>query len=299
MDLSEHHPFRSAEAKAKFLASYDSIEKRWPVAWESRMVDTSYGQTYVRISGPEAAPLLVLLHGAYVTSLSWAPHIEALSQHYRTFAVDNIYDYGRSVYAQRLTNPGDFVTWLDELFNALALGSDINLMGLSYGGWLTSLYATRYPNRLAKVIIIAPGATVLPVSLKTMLRSALITLPPRYFARSFFSWMFADSLKNTEIGPAPVEEITDGVRLSIKSFKPMRVVMPTVLKDEELQSFKTPALFLVGENEKLYSAHKAVQRLNKLAPQIKTEILPNAGHDLTLIHTELVNRRVLEFLNQS
>jgi len=57
-----------------------------------------------------------------------------------------------------------------------------------------------------------------------------------------------------------------------------------------------PTLFLVGENEKIYSAKKAVQRLNEVAPQIETEVIPNAGHDLTIVQAEMVNRKVLEFL---
>ncbi len=59
-----------------------------------------------------------------------------------------------------------------------------------------------------------------------------------------------------------------------------------------------PALYLVGENEKIYSAQEAVQRLNKVAPHIKTEVIPNAGHDLTIVQAEMVNRKVLEFLKQ-
>ena len=59
-----------------------------------------------------------------------------------------------------------------------------------------------------------------------------------------------------------------------------------------------PTLFLVGENEVIYSGSgaDAVQRLNTVAPQIITEILPDCGHDLTLIQADLLNRRVLEFL---
>jgi pimeloyl-ACP methyl ester carboxylesterase len=66
-----------------------------------------------------------------------------------------------------------------------------------------------------------------------------------------------------------------------------------------LQSISVPALFLVGENEKLYSARKAIHRLNRVAPQIQTEIILNAGHDLTIVQAELVNRKVLEFLKNA
>jgi hypothetical protein len=40
---------------------------------------------------------------------------------------------------------------------------------------------------------------------------------------------------------------------------------------------------------KIYSAHSAVKRLKTVAPQIKTEIIPNAGHDLLWVQTDLVN----------
>ena len=64
MELPAYHPFRSAEAKEEYLALYDRRIKRWPVASETRMIETSHGHTFVRISGPVDAPPLVLLHGA-------------------------------------------------------------------------------------------------------------------------------------------------------------------------------------------------------------------------------------------
>jgi pimeloyl-ACP methyl ester carboxylesterase len=55
-------------------------------------------------------------------------------------------------------------------------------------------------------------------------------------------------------------------------------------------------LFLVGEQEKIYSAGKAVQHLHAVDPRIRAEIIPDAGHDLTVSQPEMVNRKVLEFL---
>jgi uncharacterized protein (UPF0264 family) len=59
------------------------------------------------------------------------------------------------------------------------------------------------------------------------------------------------------------------------------------------------ALFFVGENEKIYTAMKAIQRLNSVDPYIHTEIIPDAGDDLALVQTDMVNRKVLEFLKQA
>jgi hypothetical protein len=49
MEMSVYHPFRSAIAKEKYLKHYDMKTKNWPVASDSRMVETSFGKSFVRI----------------------------------------------------------------------------------------------------------------------------------------------------------------------------------------------------------------------------------------------------------
>ena len=43
---------------------------------------------------------------------------------------------------------------------------------------------------------------------------------------------------------------------------------------------------------------KAVQRLNKVAPSIKTEVILRTGRDLTVVQAQLINSKVLAFLIQ-
>src|SRR4030042_6465296 len=63
-DISEWHPFRSAKAKEEYLKLYAQEAKIWPVASETRMANTSWGEMFVRISGPADGPPPVLLPGA-------------------------------------------------------------------------------------------------------------------------------------------------------------------------------------------------------------------------------------------
>jgi pimeloyl-ACP methyl ester carboxylesterase len=297
VEVTTYHPFRSAQAKAEYLGAYELRAQTWPVAWEPRMVSRFYGQTFIRISGPADAQPLVLLPAMGSNSLMWVPNIAVWAGCYRTFAVDNIYDYGRSVYTRAIKGPSDFVTWLDELFDALELGANINLVGASYGGWLTSQYALHFPDQLEKIVLLAPAATVLPVRLVFHVRRLLCSLPHRYFIKSMMCWQAEDALQKDEASRLIIEDAVDHAWMASRCFKPKRLIAPTVLTDQELRSIQVPTLFLVGENEKSYSAQKAVQRLNRVAPQIKTEIIPNAGHDLTIVQAELVNRKVLEFLS--
>ena len=296
--MTPYHPFRSATAKEQYLKLYDIRVQKWPVDSQTRLVDTSYGQTFVRMSGPSGAPPLVLLHGAGGDSLQWIPNIEALSRSYRVYAVDNIYDYGRSIYRQSIKNPDDYVNWLDELFSVLQLGNNIKLMGLSYGGWLTSQYALRFPDRLDKIVLLAPAGTVLPIRLAWIMRAVLCFVPHRYFTKSFLFWLLEDLAQKDEASRIMLEEEVDAVFVRMRCYKPIRLVNPTVLADVELHSIKVPTLYIVGENEKICSAQKAIQRLHRVAPHIKTEVIRDAGHDVTFVQEDLVNTKVLEFLTQ-
>lgn len=296
LEMTEFHPFKSEAAQDRFLALYEEREKDWPVPFESRMVETSYGSTYVRISGPENGPALVLLHGAGGNSLQWASNIVDLSQGYRVYALDSIYDNGRSIYTRAMEKPQDYILWLDEVFTGLALGNEVNLVGLSYGGWLTSQYALNFPGRLNKIVLLAPAGTVLPISPEWVRRAALGFLPDRYFIKSFLYWLLEDFVNQDEASRNLVDAWVEEAYIATRSFKPKSMVNPYVLSNSELQQIRVPTLFLVGENEKIYSAQQAVTRLNTVAPAIETEIIPDAGHDLTWVQAELVNRKILDFL---
>jgi pimeloyl-ACP methyl ester carboxylesterase len=187
VSIPAYFPYRSSAARDSFLAYYDSLAgEQWPVASAERIVPTSYGDTFVRITGPADAPPLVLLPGAVATSLMWAPNIQALSQTCRTFALDQIGDIGRTTCIKRVRCLNELRAWLDEFFDALKVVGRINLMGVSYGGSLAAEYARHAPQRLSTVILLAPGATVLRLSARFVIRLALAAIAPRwYFPRLF------------------------------------------------------------------------------------------------------------------
>ncbi len=297
-EVPEYYPFKSVKAKERYLEYYDTRAREWPVTSESRTVTTSYGETFIRISGPVIGSPLVLLPSTSASSLVWLPNIKALSGQRRVYAVDNIYDFGRSVNTRNIKSSEDMVNWLDELFTTLDLGDDLNLAGLSFGGWLTSQYTLNHPERLNKAVWIAPAATLFEFPGEWAWRGILSAVPCRWFMKRFMvEWLFEDLLeKNDEASLKQLDELVDDAMMGLKCFKFRMPVTPTVLTDAELQRIKVPTLFLVGENEKLYPAKKAVERLNTIAPQIQTGIIPGAGHDLTLVQAELVNKKVLDFL---
>jgi pimeloyl-ACP methyl ester carboxylesterase len=300
-NLPEYYPFKSANAKKQYLDYYDKRGQEWPVVSESKLVQTSYGKAFMRISGLAGDPTLVLLPSASASSLIWIPNIKSLSEHFKVYALDNIYDFGRSINTRSIKDSDDMMNWLDELFTTLDLGDSINLMGLSYGGWLASQYTLAHPDRLNKVVWLAPVATICEIPGEWAWRGIISAIPHRFFMKKFMiNWLCEDlSQKSDEYSKKQLDKMIDDALIALKCFTFRMPVTPSVLTDKELKQMNVPVLFLVGEHEKLYPATKAVERLNKLNPQITTEIISNAGHDLSMVRAELVNKKVLDFLSKT
>ena len=228
-----YHPFRSATARDSYLAYYDEQARRWPVASESHLVGTSFGETFVRVSGPEDGPSLVLLPGDSENSLAWIPVIEAMSAEHRTYALDHIFDNGRSVYTRQMRTPDDFVRWLDELFTALEL-NNLNLMGHSYGGWQASLYALAHPERLEKLVLLAPASTVLRPPLGLMVRAMLYYfIPIRFVTKRYLYWYAPDAVRNDQTRATIDEMVEEFNALRKQTIEKLKAVNPT---DEMLDS---------------------------------------------------------------
>lgn len=299
MKTSAAHPFRSLQAKAEYEALYTARAKSWPVASETKLIESASGRTFVRLSGRLADPPLVLLPGSKGTSLTWIPNIAALSDRYRTYALDSIYDFGLSVARRKLSQTEDLLNWLDEVLQVLVPEGSLNLLGLSYGGALASEYALRFPQRVRKLVLLAPAATALPTSLAMLSRAMLTLIPGADFRKKFYYWLLRDAVRGGGTSRAIIDEAIADWDVAERCFGPLPLIVPRVMEDQVLHSFKVPSLFLVGENEKIYSAQKAVSRLNRVAPQIKTEIIPGAGHDLWLSQAEMVNEKILDFLAEA
>jgi pimeloyl-ACP methyl ester carboxylesterase len=292
-----YHPFRSAEARDRYLRHYDARSASWPLGSEILSVHTDAGETFVRISGPADARPLVLLPGSWDTSLMWSGSIEALSARFRTFAVDNPYDFGRSVSTPPADGRIDYMAWLDGLFDALGLVDDINLMGCSFGAWLTCAYVLHAPERLATAVWLSPPLVVVPASFGGSVSGGLLSLaafamPSKTTIGALNRWLMPDAVD------APwFDDTVEDVLLGLRSFKAvLPLTDPRVLSDEELAGIRVPVLYIVGEHERMCSVDKAVERLHRVAPRIRTAIVPGAGHDLGISQSDAFTRTVLEFL---
>lgn len=296
-----HHPYLSEEKQQQYLAHLATRAQAWPVPVEERTVDTSWGATFMRISGPVDAPPLVLLPGGGTTSLMWTPMVAGLAAKYRVYALDSVMDLGRSVRSRDAKNADDLCAWLDEVLQALALGPEVRLMGMSHGGWLAANFATRFPERVKQLVLLAPAAWVEDLPTSLIFRMLLMFLPPRrYWMRRIYRATLPD-LAATAQGPALIDAMTEDLALAFECY-PLRelgkTVPPLKASDEALRSLRVPTLFVVGEHERIYDPATAFARLERVAPQVQRVLVRGAGHDLPWLKADEVNARVLAFFDE-
>lgn len=293
------YPFRSDVARARYLAVYDERAKAWPVPSATRLVDTSFGRTFVRVSGPEDAPPLVLLPGISSPGHSFASNAVDFAARHRVFAVDTIHDVGRSEEdpAHPVTSMDDFVAWLDELFAQLGFTAPVDLLGLSYGGCLSANFALKHPGRVRRLVLLAPAGILAPIPWGFIWRAVLSLLPGKFFLRNFMRWVSTD-LETTPEHARVFDGMVDDAYVAVHAFQRRPMVAPMPLSDEQWKALAVPTLLIAGDREVNFPAAESFARVKALLPSMEQVLLAGAGHDLFVTRAAEVDRAALEFIER-
>jgi pimeloyl-ACP methyl ester carboxylesterase len=280
--------FSTTDGRAEFIAAYEVMFDLWTVDHDSMDVKTGYGSTHINACGPGDGCPLVLLHAAGFGSTAWFANVGALSREYRVYAVDVIGDAGKSVANRVMEERSEYAEWLREVFDGLGVDR-AHLMGHSYGGWLTLNMALAHPDRLNKLVLLAPAASIRPFSLLAQFGLRLAELNIRPPAGSV--------LKTSASKGAEFEDVFVHQMEMVSKHCVPSTMFPTVYTDEELSQIDLPVLLLIGADERIYRPKKAIARAQRLMPNLTAEIIPDASHLLTMEQPEHVNARVLRFLS--
>jgi pimeloyl-ACP methyl ester carboxylesterase len=109
-------------------------------------------------AGDATKPNIILLHGLGGQSENWSFVIPALSAKYHVIALDQV-GFGKSDKPFIKYRIGTYADFLDKFLSELKI-EKTTLIGNSLGGWIGGFYATKYPNRVEKLILVdAAGLT--------------------------------------------------------------------------------------------------------------------------------------------
>lgn len=128
-----------------------------------KFVQLSDGATHYDVSGPDSGRTVVLVHGFSVPMYIWDSTVTALgAAGYRVLRYDV---FGRG-YSDRpdAAYDGTFYTrQLDELLDSLHVTEPIDLVGLSFGGFVAGHYVPARRARVRTLTLVDPVATSTPV----------------------------------------------------------------------------------------------------------------------------------------
>jgi len=278
--------YKSEAGKREVLGQYRKILASWPVENHQYEVETSLGPTFVIESGSKDNPPLILLHGSVSNSFTWYGDVVSLSKTYNVYAIDIIGEAGLSAASRPSYESGAYALWLNETIHALRL-STCSIVAMSLGGWMALSFATTYPNKVDKLVLLCPGG--LAHEKASFLWKAI-------FFSLLGKWGQLQTLKlvGGNTSSSSLTELGEGLTfasLKFKYFKPRTAKMP-LFSDQSLYQLTMPILMLFGDYDQLIPASKSIKRLKQFAQRARIELLPDTGH-------LIVNQadRILKFLD--
>lgn len=269
--------YKSAAGEQAVMALYDKTLATWPVPHTTATLATRHGDTFAIASGPETAPPVILLHGAASNALAWMGDIEAYSSMLRVYALDLPGEPGRSSHNRPAWSGPAYVEWMEDVLDGLGL-DHASFAGISQGGWAALKFATAWPARVARLVLLAP-AGVTAVRASFLLRAIPLSLLGRREGEAINRITFG----NQPIHPAAVAYMN----LIMTHFRPRIGALPN-FADAELARLTMPTLLIVGAQDALYPSAKTATRLERLVPNLTVHVLPEMGHVLHGLSEEIV-----------
>ncbi len=223
---------------------------------------------HVRDTGPRRAPALILLHGFGASLHTWDAWSRDLEADYRVIRFD--------LPGFALTGPDPSGDYSDERMIAILLAlmdrigvAKASFVGNSMGGRIAWRFAAAHPERVDRLVLVAPDGFASPgmsygvaPRVPLMLR-ALPYVLPRSLLRSTLAPAYADRSVMTEALVTCYRDmmLAPGVRAAIVARLPQ-----TVLVDPEplLRRITAPTLLLWGEQDAMIPIRNATDYLRNI-----------------------------------
>jgi len=261
--------FKSEEGKTAILSYYDEVLGRWPLPYESRYIQTSLGSTHMIACGEKTNPALILLHGSSSNATMWVGDVSEYSRSFRVYALDIPGEPGKSAAARPDLSSGAYGRWLAEVFDGLGIDK-ANVVGISLGGWLAIQFASAYPQRVEKLVLLCP-AGVGPQKMGFLFLALMLS--------PFGDWGREQMIRSVYSGQQIHPEALRYSLLIAGQFRPRMEAIP-IFSDEELKRLTMPVFLIAGKKDVLLHAEKSIRRMEDMLPQINAFLLPDYGHAL-------------------
>ena len=257
----------------KLKALQYGLKVKWYEATQShiRMIDLD-GRKVQLMEGGEGEPF-IYLHSAYGENL-WLPFHQKLSENFQVFAPAHP-GFAASEGFEEIDSMEDMVFHYVDLLEHLGF-EKVNLGGVSLGAWIAAEFATRYPDRVKKLVLgCPPGIWLMDHPMTDMF--ALMRRPEKLRKILFND---ADSALAQML--VPVEPDEDQLA---EAYKAMTATARLAWNPPghnpklaaRLKRIKSPALIIWGDSDRLIPTAYAQEWARHLSNS-RVELIKDCGH---------------------
>lgn len=256
-----------------------------------QFVQLSQGITHYRWIGPVRGPVIVAIHGVSTPSPIWTAIAEGLGQiGYRVLIYD-LYGRGYSDAPPGPQNRQFFMRQLGDLLASQGLEDDLTLIGFSMGGSIATSYAASYPERMKRLILIAPAGIELEVDGFTRFCTRTPILGD-WLWRAVAGWRMAREIDKTSGTPTEVPDLSAVQRAQLRrtGYLPAvlasrRGILSETLETEhrKLGHDDVPTVSLWGDRDPVIPM-RALGTLTQWNRLVRQEVVAGADHWLPATH---------------
>jgi pimeloyl-ACP methyl ester carboxylesterase len=233
-------------------------------------------RTWYEVEG-QGEPVL-LLHGGFVTNETWGAQRADFAANHRVFLPERRAHGHTPDVEGPLSYHGMAQDTIDFLVSVV--GTPAHLVGWSDGGIVALLVAIERPELVRKIVV--TGANFKPASELGMAEELDEPTPDAPEMAMFRSRYEAASPDGAEHWPVVVGKIAEMIR-----------TQPDILI-EDLGNIGIPTLVLIGDDDFVPLEHTI--ELYRAIPNSELAVVPGTSHALFMEKPSLVNRIVLDFL---
>ncbi|TCK27340.1 alpha/beta fold hydrolase [Pseudonocardia endophytica] len=271
--------FTSHAGRSEFQRRYAEAMALSPEPDVLTDVNTPFGTVRTFRFGPPSDAPFVVVPGMGAPASLWTATIAGLAAHRTVYALDTLGGAGASMQRVPIRTTADQVHWLRAFLDAGDLPS-VHLVGSSLGAWHALLLAARAPAGVASLAMVEPTHT-------------LTRMPPSVVFASWGAtasgpeWLRRRFLTLTGGQPGADDPISRVVATGMRTFSPA-LPAPSYPSDDDLRAVRVPTLVLLGGRSTVHDASRARARAERLLPDVRVEVWPDATHALPFTHTGAV-----------
>ncbi len=254
-----------------------------------------------------SGPLLLVLHGLGNSVLTWRSNIEALSQRFRTVALD-LPGHGLSDMPVQRFDLSGATRFLMAFMEAIG-GGPAYVVGNSMGGIIALELALKAPERVRKLVLV--DSVGLGKEIAWFLRLGSVPGIGEYYERPspqritnlcrtmVYDRRFVEEDVVAEMyryrkRPGAPRALLQFLRVGVGLFGQRRAIG----RREELSSLRMPLMVVWGRQDKLVPAAHA-EAVLEAVPDARVHIFDECGHWPQVEHAEQFNSLVAEFLSEA